>query len=311
MTFHAYLAAVPATEFFWWSAVPSALAAAAFIATFAFVRRSRLMEDMPASPLRSVAQGYVEVEGTARVMPGPPIVCPLSATRSVWWRYRVEERKAEAGEGRKGWVTLDKGASDDCFLLDDGTGACVVDPAGADVVPTLTRRWYGNTPRPDVGYEHGRGAWRSLWCAYRYTEELILPGDPVYALGAYRTQSGAGESFDEQADLTELLAKWKHDKKMMALLDVNRDGMVDMKEWEAARRMGLAQVRRAQVQRAVATPDLNILANPRDGRPYILSGVPQSALIRRYKNYGAACLGGMVIMAGFVLWALKARGVIA
>lgn len=313
MPFSQYLATAPADEFFWWSMIPGVLGAAAFITTFVFLHRKRLIEDMPTSLLRSAAQGYIEVEGTARLMDGPPIVCPLTATRCVWWRYKVEEKRHRVdsrGRSRTEWVTVDSGRSDDSFLLDDGTGACVVDPTGASVIPTLSRRWYGRGVRPDTGPEAGRGFWRSAFASHRYTEELILPEDAVYALGAFRTQSGGADAFDEQVDVRELLGKWKHDRKMMAMFDVNKDGNVDVKEWEAARRMAIRRVRDEHVQRAVATPDLHILSKPRDRRPYILSGIPQATLIRRYTGYAAGCIAGTTLMAGFVLWALQLRGIL-
>jgi hypothetical protein len=313
MPFTEYLATAPADEFFWWSMIPAVLGVAACISSFVFLHRKRLIEDMPTSLLRSAAQGYIEVEGMARLMDGPPILCPLTGTRCAWWRYKVEEKRNtidSRGRSKSEWVTVESGLSDDSFLLDDGTGRCVVDPVGATVIPTVTRRWYGRGLRPDVGWEAGRGFWRSMFCQYRYTEELLLPHKPVYALGAFRTQSGGPEAFDEQVDLTELLAKWKHDRKMMAMFDVNKDGTVDMKEWEAARRMALRKVRDEHVQRAVETPDLNILAKPRDRRPFILSGIPQEALVRRYTGYAMGSIGGTTLMVGFVLWALNLRGII-
>jgi hypothetical protein len=311
LTFATYLASAPANEFFWWSAVPGLAAAAGFIATFVFVRRTRIIEDMPTSRLRAAAQGYVEVEGIARLMEGPPILCPLTVTKCVWWRYKVEQKQTDTdsrGNRRTSWRTLASETSSDCFLLDDGTGRCVIDPDGADVLPTVSQTWYGYAAHPDVGPAQGRGLWRALWCTYRYTEQLIHLANPVYVLGAFRTQGGVADAFDTQADLRELLDKWKHDKRMMALLDVNKDGTVDMKEWAAARRMAQAQVEREQVERAVVTPDLNVLGKPRDGRPFILSGIPQAALIRRYRTWAMACLGGMTLAAGFLLWTLRARG---
>jgi hypothetical protein len=313
MNLSAYLAAAPSSEFFWWSAVPWAVAAAAFVASFVFVRRTRLIEDTPTSRLRSAAQGYVEVEGMARVMDGPPIICPLTATRCVWWRYKVERKETSTdsrGNRRTSWVRIDYGRSDDCFLLDDGTGTCVVDPDGADVIPTTLRRWYGYAPRPDVGPEQGRGFWRAAFCTYRYTEELIFPVNQVYVIGSYRTQAGGPDSFDEQADMREKLAAWKKDKQKMAVFDVNKDGTVDAKEWEAARRIARAQVRKEHVERAVATTDLNIMARPRDGRPYILSGIPQAALVRRYRAFAFSCLLGMTASMGVAMWVLRARGLL-
>lgn len=301
-----FFATLPNEDLAWWFGGTSVVVVGAFIACFVFLKRTRLMEDMPTSRLRSAAQGYVEVEGVASLMEGPPILCPLTSTRCVWWKYSVEEKQSD-GRNTK-WVKVDSGCSDDSFLLDDGTGQCVVDPVGATVIPTERRRWYGNGPRPDMGYEMGKGFWRSLFGRYRYTEELIFSANRVYALGKYRTQAGGPDAFDEQVELRELLDKWKHDKQMMALLDRNKDGVVDVKEWEAARRMAIQKVRDAEVERAVNTPDLNILANPKDGRPYILSGVPQAALIRRYRSYAAGCLGILAVASGLFLSALKARG---
>lgn len=309
MTFPGWIATLPPEAFRVAAGVLLLLAAASFAGSFVFLRRTRLLEDTPTSRLRSAAQGYVEVEGTARLMEGEPIICPLTATRCVWWRYRIEEKQKDADGRGTHWTTVASTGSDDCFLLDDGTGVCVVDPGGASVIPAIKRRWYGYKSRPDIGPEAGKGWWRAMWCSYRYTEELILSANPLYALGAFRTQTGIADPFDEQADLRDLLAKWKHDPKMMGLFDVNKDGVVDQHEWDAARRAGLDLVRREQVQRSVATPDLSILGKPRDGRPFILSGVTQAELVRRYRSFAAAAIGASIFLTGLFLWALRVRGV--
>ena len=48
-------------------------------------RRSRLIEDTPLSRVRSATQGYVELGGRARLMPGPPILAPLTLQSCTWW----------------------------------------------------------------------------------------------------------------------------------------------------------------------------------------------------------------------------------
>ncbi len=303
-----YFATAPADEFFWWCLGSGAAAVAAFVGSFVVLHRTRLIENMPTSRLRSAAQGYVELEGIARIMDGPPIVAPLTGTRCVWWRFKVEEKRRTGKNDH--WVTISSGTSDDSFELDDGTGKCVVDPDGASVIPNQHRRWYGASARPSITPELGGGLLRAAFSGYRYTEELLLPAMPVYALGAFRTQVGGPDSFDEKLDLKELLEKWRGDKKMMAMLDVNKDGQVDQKEWEAARRMAQKKVREEHVQRAVEAPDLHLLARPRDGRPYILSGVPQASLVRRYRMQSAGCIVLAAIGAGVLLTALLSRGLI-
>ena len=300
-----FFASAPPADFFWWTAGAGVVTLAAFIGCFVFLHRARLMENMPTSRLRSAAQGYVELEGDARLMEGPPIVAPLTLTKCVWWSFRIEEKR-QSGKNTN-WVTIDRGISDDCFELDDGTGKCVVNPDGAKVIPRHRLTWYGSTPRPDRSPEMGHGWLRLGFSKYRYVEERIDNHDPLYALGSFRTQVGGPDSFDEKLDLKELLDKWKHDKRMMALFDTNKDGTVDAKEWEAARRMAVRKVRDEHVQRAVDTPDLHLLARPRDGRPYILSGIPQAMLIRRWRLSSLGCLV-LAGAAGYVLiTALVAR----
>ncbi len=156
----------------------------------------------------------------------------------------------------------------------------------------------------------GTGFLRAGFSRYRYTEERIHATEPLYALGAFRTQAGASDPFDVELDLKDLLHKWKHDKRMMAIFDTNKDGQVDQKEWEAARRMAARKVQDEHVQRAVETPDLHILAKPRDGRPYILSGIPQAKLIRRCRLQSAGCIALATVAAFVLLEALAARGFI-
>lgn len=297
-----------ADEFFWLCVAAGAVAAGALGACFVFLHRKRLMEDMPTSRIRSAPQGYVELEGTGRMMDGPPIIAPLTRSRCLWWTYQVEERRRQ-GKGSK-WVTLSRGTSEDIFWLEDYTGRCAVDPTGAKVIPVLRRVWYGSASWPDRGPELGSGWLLAAFSDYRYTEARIPVDQPVYVLGAFRTQSVGPDAFDERMDIRELLDKWKHDKAMMALLDVNKDGNVDVKEWEAARRMAAARVRAEHVQRAVETPDLHIVAKPRDSRPFILSGIPQATLIRRFQLQAAGCLALSAAGAITLLFALTTRGVL-
>ena len=303
-----FIAQLPAENFFWLCSASIIAALGGFGFSFLFLHHKRLMEDTPTARVRSAHQGYVELEGRSRLMDGPDIIAPLTRTRCAWWSYRVEEHR-RSGKNSK-WVTIAHETSEECFWLEDATGRCVVDPEGAKVIPAVRQRWYGSSSRPDYGPALGGGWWRAAFCNYRYTEERIPPDHAVYAIGGFRTQTGGPEVFDEQADLRELLDKWKHDKKMMALLDINKDGSVDLREWEAARRMAQRKIRDEHVRLAVDTPDVNIMAKPKDRRPYILSGSAQAVLIRRYFWQAAGCLALSAAGAGTALFALSARGLL-
>ncbi|MES0872821.1 GIDE domain-containing protein [Sinimarinibacterium thermocellulolyticum] len=279
-------------------------ALASFVLAFVSLKHARLIEDTPTSRIRSAAQGYVEIQGRARLMPGPDIVSPLTGTRCCWWQYRVQ-RIEGSGRNRR-WRTIESATSDELFLLVDETGDCVVDPTGAKVHPSLRRRWRGHGRRPSQVPE------KTPWLQfgdYRYDEALIAEGDALYALGWFRTQSGA-PSFDERAELSALLRAWKADQAdLIARFDADGDGRIDLQEWEAARRAALEQVRRDHVERAV-DPDVHVLCRPRDRRPFVLSTLPQRELARRYRFSGVAMLVFSFVSGACGIFALISRGLL-
>ena len=290
---------------FWWLCT---LLAAATLGSgwlgFRRLKRARLIEDTPTQRLRSAAQGYVELEGAARWMPGPEIRAPLSRTPCAWWRYRIEQRRGSGKNAR--WHRLEGGVSDDLFLLDDGTGECVIDPEGAQVYPDVRRQWRGSTRRPLRIPPADRGWLGRLgigFGSYRYSEQLISLQAPLHALGQFGTVRAArGE--DERQAQRELLAEWKRDREtLLVRFDADGDGAIDLDEWEAARFRALETVRREAAE-APAPPDAHMLREPGDGRAFLLSTWPQDRLAR-YKRISAAFLlagaaAGGVLLAIFL-----------
>src|SRR5690606_12937216 len=100
-------------EFWVITGLLAAAAFAAFVFSFHFLRRARLLEDVPTSRIRSAAQGYCELDGIARLLDGPAIAGPLTGLPCVWWEYRIEE-KVTTGSGKNRtshWRTLERRAS--------------------------------------------------------------------------------------------------------------------------------------------------------------------------------------------------------
>ncbi len=284
------------------------VALASFIATFTQLRRARLSEDMPTSRIRSAAQGYVELNGYARLMPGPEIRSPLSGARCVWWRYQIEHRETSGDPGRRSseWRTLETATSDSLFLIADDSGDCVVDPDGATIHPSLKRRWCGSTRRPQQVPE--QTPWLSFG-NYRYHEQLLRIGDPLYALGWFRSQ-GNEHGYDESGDLRDLLRDWKADRhQLLARFDGNGDGQIDAEEWELVRRAALADVRQQHLQHSL-DPDVHVLSRPRDRRPFLLSTLEQPTLARRYRATGLALLLLSLASGSVGILALTARGLL-
>lgn len=300
--FFASLAAGPANEFWWAVGLSAALSAVTLVWGFRTLGRARLMQDLPTSRIGSASQGYVEIEGHVRHLPGPSIVSPLTATRCVWWHYSVEQQQ-RGRRNKRSWKTLVRDTSDELFLLADPTGECIVDPHGAKVIPSLKRRWQGRTRRP--GTPPARSPFFSFG-EYRYTEHLVSVGDPIYALGLFRTQHGV-QSFSEADDVRDLLAEWKRDQQsLLARFDTNQDGVIDLQEWEAVRRAALETVRQRHVEQAVR-PDLNILSRPQDRRLFLISTTPEEVLVGVKRRKAGALIAVGIVSFAFAAAALEAR----
>lgn len=273
--------------------------------------RKRLIEDMPTSRLRSAAQGYVELVGTARVFDGEPIVAPLSGRPCCWYRYRVE-RRGDPRQGRSEacWQCIESGESTDLFMLDDGGGRCAIDPEGATVTPSDAATWYGSTrvpPRLETARRRPQW-WRILaGGSYRYREELIEIGAPLYALGFLRTHGGAATPADTDADVVALLREWKADRRaLLARFDADGDGQIDGAEWEDARREAALEVARSARDRG--PPAVDLLSRPAHGnRPFLLAARREGELIAAYRWASVLGLALGTATAVALVWAVTAR----
>ncbi len=261
-----------------------AAALVAFFAGWRYFRRLQVVEDTPKSLIRSAAQGYVELAGTSRLMPGEPILAPLTRTRCVWWAYKVEEYVSSGKSGH--WQAISNEASGELFWVEDSTGRCVVDPEKALVYPSAKDVWYGKSATPEGGPALGASRFGSR---FRYTEERMQDGDPLYALGYFHTQ-GPVSAGDIDEEVRQQLADWKKDQAwLIQRFDTNHDGQIDQQEWEAARR----EARRLVLERErdnLNRPPVDVLSRPPDGRDFILSTLPQKKLETRLRTYALMCL---------------------
>ena len=160
-------------------------------------RRQRII----ATPTTPVAQApgnqLVEIKG--RVVPSEQgiIQTPFSGRHAVWTRITVQELRSS---GRNSyWHTLLTEADGRVFMVDDGSGQMArVMPAGANVVlekQSIASSGTFNDAQPHLeAFLMSRGlkstSWLGLNKSMRYEEELIAPGDPVYALGPSRREPG-------------------------------------------------------------------------------------------------------------------------
>jgi hypothetical protein len=186
------------------------------------------------------------------------------------------------------------------FLLDDGTGRCIVQPDGAEVIASESTTWYGDTPWPSAQPGHARLATRD----YRYFEERIYEQERIYALGEFRSH-GTQEGEDMQAAAAALLAKWKDDQgRLIERFDADRDGRISLEEWEQAR----VEARRAvetQAQDRKPAETLHVLASPGGDLLFMLAALPPGDLVKRYRRRAVFALVGFVAAVYAFGWLLQ------
>ncbi|MGR9074400.1 MAG: GIDE domain-containing protein [Gammaproteobacteria bacterium] len=297
---------------FWIAVVFGFLAASAcFYLTFRFLQRSRLIADTPTAKIRSAAQGYTELEGKAELMPGAAVIAPLTGEPCPWYSYKIEKRRTGSGSGhhKNHWVTLERGVSDAIFLLRDDTGVCIVDPDGAEVTPSVTLTWYGHERRPAAAPETS-SFYRSIFHSgdYRYSEKRIRPADDLYAIGDFISSGGDHNLQSAGADVRDLLNSWKKNRPVLLnRFDTDKNGEIDLGEWEDARRQAereTAETRRRQA----AEPQYHVLRKPKNGRgPYILSTVDQRKMIIDFRLYAGLSALGFIGLGAFLVWTLALR----
>ncbi len=267
---------------------PFALLAMSVVSFFAWIgnfRRYRIIHDLPTSSVASAAQGYTELIGVGRLIESSTVYCPISQRPCCWYRYSVEE---EVNDDK--YKIVDEGSSVAHFLLVDESGPCVVSPDGAEVITKNQRTWSeGNM---------------------RYSEWLLLPDTPLYAIGEFITHSGnVPTPADERSDVGALLSDWKNDKTtLLKRFDLDGDGKISLKEWELARMQAMREVRKRRAEQLGNFAEgVHLLRKPGDGRLFLLAGELPDDLGRRYKLWSwfhlAAFLGMGV--TGLVLLGVK------
>jgi hypothetical protein len=251
-----------------WPYALAAMAAVSFCAWIAAYRRYRLVHDLPTSNIASAAQGYAEFFGRSEQIAGAPLAGRLSGLPCCWFRYTVWRR-----DSNNRWLHENSGASHAHFLLVDDSGQCVVSPEGAEVITRYKRTWQQGD--------------------YRYTEWLLLPKRPLYALGEFTTVSAQPLApAEERAEVGALIAEWKRDpQSLKERFDLDRDGTLDTTEWELARLQARREVRKHRSEAlARSVEGVHVLRKPRDGRIFLLADELPQNLGRRFALWSAVHL---------------------
>jgi len=267
-----------------------------------FIRRfaqARHLLDTPTSKIRSAAQGYAEFYGVLQATEQSQILAPLTHTPCLWWRFKIEEYRSN-GKNRS-WRVLESGSSDTWLELQDSTGSCLIDPRGAEVRPATRQVWQGNQRHP-LG--PARSGWMALFSSgkrYRYTEERLHIGQPLYAIGEFRSHGGGRQAFDLAATKGAVIREWKSDYSgLLQRFDSDRNGQLDEQEWGRVRLAARLEAEDRHRQQSLQ-PVQHHLGKPAERQPFILSCAGEDELVRSF--YWQAAGGALLCLAGALAFA--------
>lgn len=163
------------------------------------------------------------------------------------------------------------------FQLADVSGACTVNPQGAEVVHMLRRTSYKNN--------------------HRYVEEYLPANKPQYLIGHLDTRYHFSNEEAIKKNIGHLISGWKiNPTKMMFRFDLDRNGEVDQREWEKARAQAREEASRQQMYQA-HTGSFKITA-PTNGQLYLISGMSPEYLRRSYLCW---VITHLAVLAGLLI----------
>lgn len=265
---------------------------------FRRLRRDRLLADTPLMHIRSAAQGYVKVAGSARPAGAAPAAAPLSGRPCVWWDFKVAEQQRDS-KGRVEWHTVESATSVELFVIADDDAQCLVGPVQAEVTPSRVNTWYGNESRPAGPPPPVNTA--LLMGAYRYTERLLEVGARVCVVGELRSHSETG---DLAAATAARLHEWKQDQhSLLARFDADHDGRLSAAEWEAARQAAARECETQKLQSNIER--VSVIYEPADGRPFLISTAGPERMEKREQRMAWLYFALGLLCVWVCAWALR------
>jgi hypothetical protein len=273
--------------------------------SYSALKRYRFVDGTATSKVRSAAQGHVELKGLGEWMPNDSIRSPFSNSRCIWYHCTIEKKK-RSGK-RTTWTNISDECSSHLFNLVDETGACIIDPDHAHVIPESDLTWYGH----DTDYRHrppARASWFSLQMGgYRFRERLIRPASSLYVLGWFRTVHSSPDAGFILKQVEDLVRQWKlQPERYLREFDFDQNSKIRQAEWEvvraAARKQVLAKINSEQGEHHVMS------RSQEKSQPYIISATPEEDLVARkkLKVYSAVAAGFLVFSTLVVMFSIRA-----
>lgn len=267
--------------------------------------QARHLLDTPTSKIRSAAQGYAEFYGVLAAQTDAQLRAPLTGKPCLWWRFRIEEYQSSGK--KRSWRMVESGSSEAWLRLTDGTGDCLIDPRGAEVRPLVREVWQGHLRHPLGPAKSGLLGWLGSGKRYRYSEERLQVGQPLYAIGDFRSSGGGRQARDLEAAQSAVIREWKGDfSGLLQRFDSDHNGQLDEQEWRRVRLAAQLEAEDRHRQES-AQPAQHHLGKPAEARPFILANAGEDELARHFHwqaaGGAALCLVGALATA----WLLGVR----
>jgi hypothetical protein len=206
-----------------------------FMQGFKWLKRKRLIEDIPTSKIRSIAMGLVEVFG--EVVPAKRILkSPFSNNDCVYYKYTIEEYRTSGKSSR--WIIVDDGEEGTYFHLKDDTGSVLVDPKGAEVDIPLDSEFksgFGTDPPEQVKqFLRSRGisfeGFLGVNKTMRFREYFIAPKDKLYIMGTAGDNPFVKEA-SEQAGTEDVMIQ--KDEGIYYISDRSEKELLSSMKWKS------------------------------------------------------------------------------
>ncbi|MEW8560770.1 MAG: hypothetical protein AB2541_01660, partial [Candidatus Thiodiazotropha sp.] len=142
---------------------------------------------------------------------------------------------------------------------------------------------------------------------YRYTEETIIPGDPLYAIGLFSSLGEIDRKAIRDDMIKERLRQWKADHEtLLKRFDSNRDGQIDLQEWESVRHSAQREVTREQLQQD-QQPLHTLSSTGTHRRPLLISTKAEFELVRHYRLLTLVALTAFFTFGAGAVWYISSR----
>lgn len=271
-----------------------ALAAVALLwSGFHFVRLKRRIEDTPTSRIRSLAMGLVEIHGNA--LRKYALVSPLNQSPCVYYRLRKYKK-----DNRNRWTLVsDKDSRHVPFLIDDGSGQVIVDPAGATVRSGTSR---SGLPGEEMLAFHGVSTDDP---DEKWVEDIIHEGTALYVLGYAQPLKEQRRTVRELT--LEKLRNLKLDRQALRRYDADGDGRISEDEWQSARSDAEQQALKEHLAQGGARKrqeeHVIIARPPQRGLPFVIAeAVDEAQLVRKCWFISMPLIACGLLAAGFALY---------